>query len=1111
MTSIRRYSQTPFTFAVSTRLEVEVKKRLKKSAISLVVSLALFASMIPSPAHAADPVTFPCGTSGTYTVVDGVLTSHSSCVGDLNIDSSVVEIAESAFEGNTNLAAITIPGSVITIRTNAFAAASATSLTLGEGIIEIQHGAFAQLNNYGNPTLNISIPNSVTTLGDGSFQQNRIGTLVIGNSLTSIPRQAFYSNFGGGVTSVVFGSSVRSIGSSAFFGFRGTILSFPEGLETISSEAFAGAYSLNTVFLPTSLTSIASDSFQYSPSTIVYCGSNPNISNFAFPAPNNAKICGNIVYFEGNGSDDYWADKARQVSSTPVNLTTFGWTKTDSTFVRWTTNADGTGTQYSSGGLFPFTDRITTLYAQWQAIPRVIFRTYQGSGEMEDQLSSVATNLVPNQFSRGCGSDFAGWSTNPNGGPTTYQALFPFTAAETYLYAQWTQGSSPNRVRTDVDWNPVKASSGSSPFNDKVMTMVVNPVTGELFAGGLFTNASGISRADYVAKWDGASWAPLGSNGSGDGALAGGGSNGENGVFDLAFDSLGNLFVTGNFTITGVSRHFAKWNGTSWSSVGTGSEFNRPGRAIAVDSRNHIYLGGQFTNVAGVSTVDYLAKWNGTGWSGVGNSGIDNYVRSIDVGLNDNVYVGTWASNIGGIPKADYIAKWDGAVWSALGGTLSGNGQLRDMPRNITVDSRSGVDIVYVGNLSNYILDVSGEAEYLGHFIKWDGTQWEQGLPDVLISDSYVLDVTLAPGGGLVIGGQFYQTDITYRDGCNTNQRSLVYFDGTNTFALGLDGNSPSIDGHIYSVVFDNDGHLIIGGSFDSASGDSSARRIAISNISFTSNPTPVVSPTPTPSPSPNPTPTPTVSLAPSNQAAEIGTAQKPAPLVQRSIDELVEALKPVIVDIPASPPAGAPVLAEQSALNLITSTANKVLGNSPSLVLVGGEYQPSRIVILDDTIAQVVTPDGGVMSLQAKNGETPNAVDESGRVQMAQSNVVVTQGSGLAPNTEFAVYLFSEPTLLGIGRTNDKGEFFASFAVEKNIPLGDHTLQVNGLLTDGRTSSVSIPVRIVDTAVAAANEEAPPVESPATDVFALFGLALLVLGLSWYWAAIRRRKKEQE
>jgi hypothetical protein len=293
--------------------------------------------------------------------------------------------------------------------------------------------------------------------------------------------------------------------------------------------------------------------------------------------------------------------------------------------------------------------------------------------------------------------------------------------------------------------------------------------------------------------------------------------------------------------------------------------------------------------------------------------------------------------------------------------------------------------------------------------------------------------------------------------------------------------------------------------------------RVSATNAVNTSSASTVVSKTPsfpaTPisTQSPTPTPTPTASRAQPTQPIEIGTAQRPAPLVERIIEDLIEALRPVIVDLLASPPTDAPVLSGPSALNLITSTENKVLGNSPSLVLFGGQYQPSRVVILDDTIAQVVAPNGGVMNLQAKNGETPIALNDLGRVQMFQSNLVVAEGNGLAPNTEFAVYLFSEPTLLGVGKTNQKGEFFVSFAVEKKIPLGDHTLQVNGLLADGRTSSVSMPVSIVDKVHAVESEETPPVESPATDVFALFGLALLVLGLGWFWAAIRRRKKEQE
>ncbi len=817
---------------------------MKNFATSLIVSFALVASVISAPAHAAE-VSFPCGTSGSYTVTDGVLTGHSSCSGNLNIDSSVVEIASEAFANNVNLAAINIPGSVITVGSNAFGGASATSLMLGEGIVEIQHGAFSQLNNYGFQSLDISIPDSVTTLGDGAFQQNRIGRLLIGDSLVTIPSQAFYSNFGGGVTLVEFGASVKNVGMASFSGYRGSSLFFPEGLETIESRAFEGAYSLSTVLLPSTLTSIANDSFTYSPSTTVYCGTNPDIANFAFPAPNTAKVCGNLVSFDGNGSNNY--ESSQQLSNSAANLTTFNWSKTDSVFVRWTTNRDGSGAQYLSGGLFPFTEQFTTLYAQWQVVPKVVFDGNTGSGEMSDQSSLAAATLNPLQFSK-CGFDFAGWSTNQNGGPMTYQnqASFPFVDAQTRLYAQWTPGSNSNPVKTDVTWNPVNGTSLSNAFSGNVLTMAVNPVSGELYAGGLFTNVAGIPEADYIAKWDGFNWSALGSNGLGNGAIEEGLGNGNYGVFDLEFDGSGNLYVTGNFTISGVSSYFAKWNGSDWSSVGTGLEFDGSGRAIAVDSRNQIYLGGQFQNVAGDPSVDYLAKWNGTEWTGVGNSEIDGYVRSIDIGLNDNVYVGTWTENIGGIPEADYIAKWNGSFWSALGGTLSGDGQLQDMPRNIAVDSRSGVDIVYVGNLSSRINDVNGNELRLGYFIKWDGTRWGQALPDVVISQDYVTDVALAPGGGLVVGGWFNSTGSVYGDSCKTYQKSLAYFDGTSTFGLGSDGSDPSFDRGIDSVVVSKDGHIFVGGSFRSASDNPSASRIAMSSISFTQNPPPTASTFPT-------------------------------------------------------------------------------------------------------------------------------------------------------------------------------------------------------------------------------------------------------------------------
>ena len=288
--------------------------------------------------------------------------------------------------------------------------------------------------------------------------------------------------------------------------------------------------------------------------------------------------------------------------------------------------------------------------------------------------------------------------------------------------------------------------------------------------------------------------------------------------------------------------------------------------------------------------------------------------------------------------------------------------------------------------------------------------------------------------------------------------------------------------------------------------------------------------------PAPSPTPIPTTKPKTDNnittnplvtpaEKPEPGITNKPAPLVERFIDDLIDALKPVIVDIfaPQIPKPNQPIFSDQNALDLINSTGDKKIGNAPSLVLYNNEFQPSKLAILDNNIAQVVAPGGGVLNVQAKDGETPIAVNTEGRVQMVQSNSVFAQGTGLAPNSEFAVYLFSKPTLLGVGKTNAQGEFFASFAVKKQIPLGDHVLQVNGLLEDGRTSSVSMPVSVVDNLATALSNAMPKTvfvnENPVTNaintlyfLIALFAALLLFMlfgGSRLLLAAVRRQDKD--
>src|SRR5690606_20044531 len=70
--------------------------------------------------------------------------------------------------------------------------------------------------------------------------------------------------------------------------------------------------------------------------------------------------------------------------------------------------------------------------------------------------------------------------------------------------------------------------------------------------------------------------------------------------------------VMGNSTI-------GSWNGTSWSSVGGGT--NELVSALAVyDSGTgpRLYAGGRFTN-AGGAAANRIARWNGVNWSNVGS------------------------------------------------------------------------------------------------------------------------------------------------------------------------------------------------------------------------------------------------------------------------------------------------------------------------------------------------------------------------------------------------------------------------------------------------------------------------------------------------------------
>ena len=78
---------------------------------------------------------------------------------------------------------------------------------------------------------------------------------------------------------------------------------------------------------------------------------------------------------------------------------------------------------------------------------------------------------------------------------------------------------------------------------------------------------------------------------------------------------------------------------------------------------SELIAGGWFTSAGGVE-ANRIAKWNGTSWSGLG-SGMDERVYALTV-YNNELIAGGWFNSAGGV-GASRIAKWNGTAWSGAG------------------------------------------------------------------------------------------------------------------------------------------------------------------------------------------------------------------------------------------------------------------------------------------------------------------------------------------------------------------------------------------------------------------------------------------------------------
>ena len=115
---------------------------------------------------------------------------------------------------------------------------------------------------------NITIPNSVTNIGDYAFYDcHNLASITIPNSVTSIGNYAFAADYyyaTSPLTNITFGTNVNSIGANAFqYCTSLTSVTIPHGITSIGANTFSWCVSLTNIIIPNSVTNIGDYAFDF--------------------------------------------------------------------------------------------------------------------------------------------------------------------------------------------------------------------------------------------------------------------------------------------------------------------------------------------------------------------------------------------------------------------------------------------------------------------------------------------------------------------------------------------------------------------------------------------------------------------------------------------------------------------------------------------------------------------------------------------------------------------------------------------------------------------------------------------------------------------------------
>jgi hypothetical protein len=201
-----------------------------------------------------------------------------------------------------------------------------------------------------------------------------------------------------------------------------------------------------------------------------------------------------------------------------------------------------------------------------------------------------------------------------------------------------------------------------------------------------------------------------------------------------------------------------------------------------------------------------------------------------------------------------------------------------------------------------------------------------------------------------------------------------------------------------------------------------------------------------------------------------------------------------------------------------VDSQLPKAVPEDPLVIQTSNDRQLD-VITINEQLIQLQDSTGFRLSVSATDGKgNLTQVNTRGAIVVEHRNFITVTGEGFLPNSDAVAWLFSEPRRLGVVRVRADGSFEESLQISEDVPVGDHTTQVNGLTPSGDVRSLNLAVEVRERAPVVTDTTIDPVivansgERTSTSI----GVALLVLGvilgsaLTWFFVLLRRRRREE-